>query len=599
MGNLESDPRGTYLRWVKRLHRQLAHREARARTDLPDPSVRITLPNEIDKLTPELEAISHIVHHFDASRNPPPQEVFAIGLFSLGRAFGLTGHQRVAVAFYAKALKYNPNLPQALHNLGNYHLRAGRFQQAYNHFSTALRFDPKEADLCGTSISMSAVLAKLGRWREGLKCLLQAIRRNPEVQETYEALTRYCQNNSSFSLCLDTYEAMIRASSKAEYLRHIFRRNFRIGYFPFVGLHGIYISVNPGHPLDGVRVRLLAALSDATSAALKTRTAESFGDYLLLLRDLENRARWLKFSEILFTIHWLRGNVYAGQCLDAFSIDEMDFIQEPISFFLKLSGDERRRLFGDADLLSAAFDEMNKAFCLALDERIAEELDRLQLSALERNLVHLSAAQGDAEQCLFYIEAGRAMFENKERVADVRLRTRLNFLREHLMEDEALVCFYIYEVVVDVLTIIVISKDLAALHQKNMDFTQKEGIAPKKFITMHREGIDSLSLSDELDIRNALIAPLIDKLGESRSITFIPYSYLRNTPIELIGYEQSLWNIFEHRTYRYLPNLELFIRPCSKVPSKRSCIAIAFAGVKNPILAIVHTKTAVRDGTAD
>jgi hypothetical protein len=136
------------------------------------------------------------------------------------------------------------------------------------------------------------------------------------------------------------------------------------------------------------------------------------------------------------------------------------------------------------------------------------------------------------------------------------------------------------------LTIIVVRKDRADLYQNNMDFTEMEGVAPDKFITIHRNGIDSVTESDERHILVALITPLTDQLAERRSMTFIPYSYLRNAPIELIGYEKRLFSTFEDCTYRYLPSLELLKRPPSMVARKRSCIALAFGSVDNLVLSV-------------
>jgi len=574
MGQIDQKPAETYLRWVERLNRLLQHGGFLPQT--------------------EISAISAMANIFQSQGHYPTAEVFSIGLFSLGNAYRILGHERISSAFYSKAVHYNPNLVPAHYNLGNYHRRKRRFEQATACYERALKIEP---DNYLTNVNLAAVYSEIGNWQEGVFSLVKAIQTSPNKPLAYQALSQLCQLHAAFSFLLD----WVAGHPQKDGLGRLLVRNLQIGYSPPLGLHGVYITIPETDDLntDYTKARVVAALADATSTVLRSSySANSFRAFLTSLDHLAKEAAFIKFPEAQFTIHFLRSLVYAGQCLDAFSSSlgaGTDIMQEPIAFVL--SCDEQQALFGDlteSDFRQTAWKEMEKAFLVAYRNGVGRNLDPLQLSGvLARNLIHLSSEANKLEKAIFYIEATRAMLQQAPEYEDLERLTRVTALRTFLKKDEAIVLFYYYEIVVDILLVIVVTADRIESYSRALDFTQMKGLEPRCFLTAHKHGIESVTSDVEEAFYRVLIEPLSSQLEGITNVSFVPYSYLRNIPVHLIGEHESLWNRSSTRTYRYLPSVRCLLRKHSSRRSMRRCIIVAYEGEKGTKLNVTEELSSI------
>ncbi|MBN2477473.1 MAG: CHAT domain-containing protein [Pirellulales bacterium] len=558
MGQIDQKPAETYLRWVDRLNRQLPQG---------------TLPQN------DTIAISTMVDIFQTTGHYRTPEVFAIGLFALGNAFRMLGENRISAAFYAKAIDYNPKLVPAHYNLGNYHLRMQRFRRALACYGRALKIEPENYLV---NVNLAAAHCNLGDWQIALPHLINAIHMAPDNPLACRALSNLCQLHGAFTYLFE----FIDDHPHKDTLRRIVIRNLQIGYFPPMGLHGVYVELEETGDLDSdySKAQVVGAIADATSTVLRSpNSAGSFRTYLTTLDTLETQASLIEFPEAQFAIHFLRSQVYAGQCLDAFTYSAGgadDIMQEPIAFLLNT--EDRHSLFGslsETDFRKSAWKELDNAFLVAYRNRLGKKLNQLQLSGVvARNLIHLSSENQDVERTIFYIEATRTMLQQTSGCVNVERFTQTTALRSHLKENEALVLFYYYEIVVDILLVVLVTSDRVESFKIALDFTKLEGLEPQNFLKAHREGIESVTARVESAFFDVLVKPLLARLAGTSSITFVPYSYLRNIPIHLVGGDSSLWNRSSSRTYRYLPSLRSLSLHASPSSSARRCIVISHAG---------------------
>ena len=90
-----------------------------------------------------------------------------------------------------KALKIDLNSVPALINMGNYYVKRGQTQEAYEWFERAARVDPYNYI---PQFSLGMQKLKLGRVRDGLKHITESVNLKPDFVQGYQTLaTVYTQ----------------------------------------------------------------------------------------------------------------------------------------------------------------------------------------------------------------------------------------------------------------------------------------------------------------------------------------------------------------------------------------------------------------------
>ena len=90
-----------------------------------------------------------------------------------------------ALAYYAEAIRLNPDLAEAYNNLGAVKAALGRHDDALADYAEAIRLKPDHAK---AYYNLGIVKAKLGRYEDALADYDEAIRLNPDLAEAYNNL---------------------------------------------------------------------------------------------------------------------------------------------------------------------------------------------------------------------------------------------------------------------------------------------------------------------------------------------------------------------------------------------------------------------------
>jgi tetratricopeptide (TPR) repeat protein len=100
--------------------------------------------------------------------------------FQLGREYEKKKKYPLAIQFYEKCVKHNPNKWQAFHRIGlvykNYHQK-GSWERAINAFAQAIKINP---DFCDSYNRLGKCLIELKRYREAVEYLEKAVELKPD-----------------------------------------------------------------------------------------------------------------------------------------------------------------------------------------------------------------------------------------------------------------------------------------------------------------------------------------------------------------------------------------------------------------------------------
>ena len=107
--------------------------------------------------------------------------------YSLARTYDSAGMRDKAVAFYEKAIELNPEMKEAVINLGIIYYARKRYDRAKHYFEEATRIAPRDARAYNC---LGAAYASSGSFEEAESCFRKALLLDPSFLEAQENLDR-------------------------------------------------------------------------------------------------------------------------------------------------------------------------------------------------------------------------------------------------------------------------------------------------------------------------------------------------------------------------------------------------------------------------
>jgi capsular polysaccharide biosynthesis protein/Tfp pilus assembly protein PilF len=145
----------------------------------------------------------------------------------LGNEMLKQGREEEAIASYIQALKLDPNLSDAYHNLGEVYRRQEKWFLAISSYSLAIKINPKGL---GSHLYLGKVFANLERWEEVINSYQQELKLNP----------------SSAAICYEIAEVLVK-QGKLDSARDYFKKAIEINSNSYISYHqlgGIYLKKN-------------------------------------------------------------------------------------------------------------------------------------------------------------------------------------------------------------------------------------------------------------------------------------------------------------------------------------------------------------------
>ena len=144
----------------------------------------------------------------DAARKAP-----AIGrnYAGLGNAYLEDGRLAPALREYGKALRHNPALPRALHNMGIVCYRMGRFEEALEFLQRAVPLNPKEPGYSNVGLVFEA----LGQRENALAAFRQAMRTEPFSPHAHQNMGALFMREGRSEEAIAAYERAVAVAPDA------------------------------------------------------------------------------------------------------------------------------------------------------------------------------------------------------------------------------------------------------------------------------------------------------------------------------------------------------------------------------------------------
>lgn len=145
----------------------------------------------------------------------------------LGNEMLKQAREEEAIACYIQALKLDPNLADAYHNLGEVYRRQEQWFLAISSYSLAIKIDPKGL---GSHFYLGKVFANLEMWEEVINCYQQEVKLNPYSAAIYHELGEVLVKQGKLEPAIDYFKKVIEINSNS--------------YLSYHELGGIYLKKN-------------------------------------------------------------------------------------------------------------------------------------------------------------------------------------------------------------------------------------------------------------------------------------------------------------------------------------------------------------------
>jgi tetratricopeptide (TPR) repeat protein len=125
---------------------------------------------------------------------------------NLGALHQLLGQPEEQLRLYQEAVRIDPHYVDALHNIGDWHLRRQDWARAHESFQRALAEDPSYS----RSLSLDALaLFRMGRGQEGISHLERAVAREPRDARLRAALGGIQDEMGNVAAACEQYRASL------------------------------------------------------------------------------------------------------------------------------------------------------------------------------------------------------------------------------------------------------------------------------------------------------------------------------------------------------------------------------------------------------
>ncbi|GFZ91748.1 tetratricopeptide repeat-containing sulfotransferase family protein [Okeania sp. KiyG1] len=125
--------------------------------------------------------------------------------------------KKEAIACYEQALKLNPNLSQAHHNLGEIYSGEGNWQEAILNYQKAIQLNPK---FSWSHHSLGKAFTNIQQWEKAISSYEQAVQLNPEAAVTYHCLGDALVNQKKLDAAITAYQKAIKLQPETWVVHH-------------------------------------------------------------------------------------------------------------------------------------------------------------------------------------------------------------------------------------------------------------------------------------------------------------------------------------------------------------------------------------------
>ncbi len=122
-----------------------------------------------------------------------------------------------AIACYEQALKLNPNLSQAHHNLGEIYSREEKWQAAISSYQKAIKLNPK---FSWSHHSLGKAFANTHQWEKAIYSYQQALQLNPQAAVTYHCLGDALVKQKQLDTAIIAYQKAIELQPETWVVHH-------------------------------------------------------------------------------------------------------------------------------------------------------------------------------------------------------------------------------------------------------------------------------------------------------------------------------------------------------------------------------------------
>ncbi|MDJ0555732.1 MAG: tetratricopeptide repeat protein [Microcoleaceae cyanobacterium MO_207.B10] len=166
--------------------------------------------HQIDK--PELAAYS-----WYKALSLKPEWGRDLDFLKLAKTLSKYNQKKEAIACYQQALKLNPNLSQAHHNLGEIYSSEENWEAAISSYQQAIKINPK---FSWSHHSLGKAFANIQQWEKAISSYKQALQLNPEAAVTYHCLGDALVNQKQLDAAITSYQKVIELQPETWVVHH-------------------------------------------------------------------------------------------------------------------------------------------------------------------------------------------------------------------------------------------------------------------------------------------------------------------------------------------------------------------------------------------
>ncbi len=166
--------------------------------------------HQIDK--PEFAAYSQY-----QAFNLKPEFATDLEYLKLAKTLLQYNQKKEAIVCYELALKLNPNLSQAHHNLGEIYSGEEKWQTAISSYQKAIKLNPK---FSWSYHSLGKAFANTDQWEKAIYSYQKALQLNPQAAVTYHCLGDALVNQKKLDKAIITYQKAIELQPETWVVHH-------------------------------------------------------------------------------------------------------------------------------------------------------------------------------------------------------------------------------------------------------------------------------------------------------------------------------------------------------------------------------------------
>ena len=146
-----------------------------------------------------------------------PEWATDLEYLKLGKTLLTYNRKKEAIACYEQSLKFNPNLYQAHHNLGEFYSQEEKWQAAISSYQKAIKLNPK---FSWSHHSLGKAFANTQQWEKAIYSYQEALQLNSQDAVTYHCLGDALVKHKQLDAAISAYQKSIELKPETWVVHH-------------------------------------------------------------------------------------------------------------------------------------------------------------------------------------------------------------------------------------------------------------------------------------------------------------------------------------------------------------------------------------------